>query len=113
VYRNGITVTDERHVQVNVDIRTTRVRIAGLKGKTLEVDVKRTIEKKLYHGRWDKRLDNKEMLTSSMNRSGTEQRSSREDLSRQAARSIWGHLPMDPPVVHHIRPLHSEERPRY
>jgi hypothetical protein len=52
VYKNGTMVTDERHVQVNVDIRATRERSAGLKGKTLEVDVKKIIEeKKLYHGR--------------------------------------------------------------
>jgi hypothetical protein len=44
VYKNGIMLTHERDVQVNVDIRATRVRIAGLKGKALEVDVKRIVE---------------------------------------------------------------------
>jgi len=44
VYKNGIVVTHERDVQVNVNIRATRVRFAGLRGKTLEVDVKRNIE---------------------------------------------------------------------
>ncbi len=34
-------VTHERDVQVNVDISATRVRIAGLKDKTLEVGVER------------------------------------------------------------------------
>jgi hypothetical protein len=43
-YKKGIMVTDERHVQVDVDIRATRDRFAGLKNKTLEVDVKRIIE---------------------------------------------------------------------
>jgi hypothetical protein len=38
-------VTHERDVQVNVDIRATRERTAGLKGKTSEVDVKRIREK--------------------------------------------------------------------
>jgi hypothetical protein len=44
VYKNGIMLTHERDVQVNVDIRATRVRIAGLKRKALEVNVKTIIE---------------------------------------------------------------------
>ena len=44
VYENGIIVTHGRDVQVNVDIRATRVRFARLMGKTLEVSVKRNIE---------------------------------------------------------------------
>lgn len=37
-------VTHERDIQVNVDIRATRVRISGLKDNTLEVDVKGVTE---------------------------------------------------------------------
>jgi len=44
MYKNGIKVTHESDVQVNVDIRATNVRFAGLGGKTLEVDVKMNIE---------------------------------------------------------------------
>jgi len=45
VYKNGIMATHERDVQVNVDIRATRERRAGLNDKPiLEADEKRIIE---------------------------------------------------------------------
>ena len=50
MYKYGIMVTHERDVQVNVDIRATRERTAGLKRKTSEVDVKRIMGKKCTTG---------------------------------------------------------------
>ncbi len=52
-------VTHERDIQVNVDISTTRVRFAGLKDKTSEIDAKKRISNKNYHGRRVKGLDSK------------------------------------------------------